>query len=112
MLCEIVSRRFCRPAADQSTLNAKISRSTRRTVVLAGTVAFNRAFGVDLERFEYDGGSYRGRTGAVGVPLRSGWNRRAKPENRVHETPPRRRARTGVVVFDRAAFEGFSAFPV
>ena len=41
----------------------------RRTVVLAGTVAqFNRAFGVDLERFEYEGGSYRGRTGPVHLP--------------------------------------------
>jgi kumamolisin len=41
----------------------------RRTVVLAGTVAqFNRAFGVDLERFEHAGGSYRGRTGPVHLP--------------------------------------------
>ncbi len=41
----------------------------RRTVVLAGTVAqFNRAFGVDLERFEHEGGSYRGRTGPVHLP--------------------------------------------
>jgi len=41
----------------------------RRTVVLAGTVAqFNQAFGVELERFEHEGGSYRGRTGAVKLP--------------------------------------------
>jgi kumamolisin len=41
----------------------------RRTVVLAGTVAqFNRAFGVDLERYEYEGGTYRGRTGPVHLP--------------------------------------------
>jgi len=41
----------------------------RRTVVLAGTVAqFNHAFGVDLERFEHESGSYRGRTGAVKLP--------------------------------------------
>jgi kumamolisin len=41
----------------------------RRTVVLAGTVAqFNQAFGVELERFEHEGGSYRGRTGAVRLP--------------------------------------------
>src|SRR5271167_34609 len=41
----------------------------RRTVVLAGTVAqFNQAFGVDLERFEHEGGSYRGRTGNVKLP--------------------------------------------
>jgi kumamolisin len=41
----------------------------RRTVVLSGTVAqFNAAFGVDLQRFEYEGGSYRGRVGAVQLP--------------------------------------------
>ena len=47
------------------------SRSTpaRRTVVLSGTVAqFNAAFGVDLQRFEHPGGSYRGRTGNVHLP--------------------------------------------
>ncbi|MGO9451832.1 MAG: protease pro-enzyme activation domain-containing protein [Candidatus Binataceae bacterium] len=38
----------------------------RRAVVLAGTVAqFNRAFGVELQRFEHEGGSYRGRTGPI-----------------------------------------------
>ena len=38
-------------------------------MVLAGTVEqFNRAFGVDLERFEHDGGSYRGRTGPIHLP--------------------------------------------
>ena len=43
--------------------------SARRTVVLSGTVAhFNRAFGVDLQRFEHEGGSYRGRTGPVMLP--------------------------------------------
>jgi kumamolisin len=41
----------------------------RRTVVLSGTVGqFNAAFGVDLQRFQYPGGSYRGRTGAIQVP--------------------------------------------
>jgi kumamolisin len=41
----------------------------RRTVVLSGTVAqFNAAFDVDLQHFEHDGGSYRGRTGPVHVP--------------------------------------------
>jgi kumamolisin len=37
--------------------------------VLSGTVAqFNAAFGVDLQRFEYPGGSYRGRVGSVQLP--------------------------------------------
>jgi kumamolisin len=41
----------------------------RRTVVLSGTVAqFNGAFAVNLQRFEYAGGSYRGRVGAVHLP--------------------------------------------
>ncbi|HEY2539332.1 MAG TPA: protease pro-enzyme activation domain-containing protein, partial [Stellaceae bacterium] len=41
----------------------------RRTVVLSGTVAqFNDAFGVDLQRFEHPGGSYRGRVGAIHLP--------------------------------------------
>ena len=43
--------------------------AARRTVVLSGTVsAFNEAFGVDLQQFEYPGGSYRGRTGPVHLP--------------------------------------------
>jgi kumamolisin len=41
----------------------------RRTVVLSGTVEqFNAAFGVDLQRFEHPGGSYRGRVGAIQLP--------------------------------------------
>lgn len=41
----------------------------RRTVILSGTVAqFNAAFGVDLQHFEHEGGSYRGRTGPVHLP--------------------------------------------
>jgi kumamolisin len=41
----------------------------RRTVVLSGTVAqFNDAFGVDLQRFEHPGGSYRGRVGSIHLP--------------------------------------------
>jgi kumamolisin len=41
----------------------------RRTVVLSGTVAqFNAAFGVDLQKFEHPGGTYRGRVGSVQLP--------------------------------------------
>jgi kumamolisin len=41
----------------------------RRTVVLSGTVKqFNDAFGVDLQRFEHPGGSYRGRVGSIHLP--------------------------------------------
>ncbi len=43
--------------------------AARRSVVLSGTVAaFNDAFGVDLQRFEHPGCSYRGRTGPVHLP--------------------------------------------
>ena len=41
----------------------------RRTVRLAGTVAaMNEAFGTDLHRYDFPGGSYRGREGPVFVP--------------------------------------------
>jgi len=41
----------------------------RRTVILAGTVAqFEAAFGVQLQQYEYDGGTYRGRVGEVQLP--------------------------------------------
>lgn len=43
--------------------------ASRRVVLLSGTVAqFNDAFGVDLQRYEHPGGSYRGRTGAISLP--------------------------------------------
>jgi kumamolisin len=41
----------------------------RRTVVLSGTVAqFEAAFGVELDAYEHDAGSYRGRTGEIMLP--------------------------------------------
>jgi len=55
--------------ADQHGLVVTQQDLARRTVVLSGTVAqFNEAFGVDLQQFEHDGGSYRGRTGAINLP--------------------------------------------
>jgi kumamolisin len=55
--------------ASSHGLSAVQEDGARRTVRLAGTVAqFNEAFGVDLGRFEYPGGSYRGRTGPVKLP--------------------------------------------
>ena len=55
-------------AADHG-LSVVQEHTGRRTVVLSGTVAqFNAAFGVDLQRFEHPGGSYRGRTGNVHLP--------------------------------------------
>ncbi|MGH8289229.1 MAG: S53 family peptidase [Steroidobacteraceae bacterium] len=42
----------------------------RRALVLAGTVAqFNDAFGVELQHYSHPGGTYRGRTGPVHVPV-------------------------------------------
>jgi kumamolisin len=41
----------------------------RRTIILSGTVAqCEAAFGVELEDYEFEGGSYRGRTGPLHVP--------------------------------------------
>jgi kumamolisin len=70
----------------------------RRTVILSGSVGqFNSAFGVDLQRFEHPGGSYRGRVGALELPdeLRGvveavlGLDNRpaAKPHFRVRRSP-------------------------
>jgi kumamolisin len=43
--------------------------AARRTVVLSGSVAqFNQAFGVELKRYEYPGGTYRGREGVIQIP--------------------------------------------
>jgi kumamolisin len=55
--------------AEKHGLSVVQEDASRRTVVLSGSVVqFNQAFGVDLQQFEYDGGSYRGRTGAVHLP--------------------------------------------
>jgi kumamolisin len=58
-----------RQFANQHGLAVVEEHQGRRSVVLSGTVAqFNIAFGVDLQQFEYPGGLYRGRTGAVHLP--------------------------------------------
>ena len=45
------------------------ANAARRTVVLSGTAAaLGEAFGTTLQQFEHDGGTYRGRTGALSVP--------------------------------------------
>jgi kumamolisin len=79
-------------------------QAVRRTVVLSGTAEqFNKAFGVDLQRFEVPGGpSYRGRVGAIHLPEELhgivdavlGLDNRpqAKPHFRLH---PRSRAGAG-----------------
>jgi kumamolisin len=74
--------------------------AARRAVVLSGTVAqFNAAFSVDLETFEHDDGSYRGRTGPILIPVEMapvvqavlGLDDRpiAKPHLRPHPLGPR-----------------------
>jgi kumamolisin len=46
------------------------SDAARRSVVLSGTAAaFTRAFQVDLHCYEHANGTYRGRTGAVNIPV-------------------------------------------
>ncbi len=55
--------------ARQHGLAVVEKNAARRAVVLSGTVKdFNEAFGVDLEKYEYPGGTYRGRTGPVQIP--------------------------------------------
>lgn len=50
-------------------LNVVQEHAARRTLVLSGTVAqFNQAFGVELKRYEYPDGTYRGREGAIQIP--------------------------------------------
>ena len=58
-----------RKFANSHALTVVQEDAARRTVILSGTVAqFDQAFGVELQQFEHDGGSYRGRTGAIHVP--------------------------------------------
>jgi kumamolisin len=58
-----------RQFASQHGLAVVEEHQGRRSVVLSGTVAqLNDAFGIDLQQFEYPGGSYRGRTGAIHLP--------------------------------------------
>lgn len=55
--------------ASRYGLSVVESSVPRRSVVLAGTVATaSTAFGVSLQRYQYDGGSYRGRTAEVHIP--------------------------------------------
>jgi kumamolisin len=45
------------------------SSSARRSVFLSGTAAnFAKAFGANIDQYEHDGGTYRGRTGELTVP--------------------------------------------
>jgi kumamolisin len=56
--------------AAEHGLSVAQEHAGRRAVVLSGTVAqFNAAFYVDLQQFEHRGGSYRGRVGAVHLPV-------------------------------------------
>ena len=55
--------------AAQHNLTTVQEAPARRTVVLSGTVAdFQAAFGVELQSFDYPGGSYRGRVGDIFLP--------------------------------------------
>ncbi len=59
-------------AQEHSLDVVEVSRA-RRSIVLSGTVeALGTAFGVKLMKYEHPGGTYRGRTGAVQVPVELG----------------------------------------
>ena len=58
-----------RKFASANNLKVVQEDAGRRTMVLSATVAqFNAAFAVDLQKYQYAEGSYRGRVGAVSVP--------------------------------------------
>jgi kumamolisin len=55
--------------ARQYGLQVEESSAERRTILLSGTVdQMNQAFGVELSRYEYPGGTYRSREGHVRIP--------------------------------------------
>jgi kumamolisin len=55
--------------AKEYNLNVVQQSAARRTVILAGTVKdMNNAFGVKLQTYSYDGGTYRGREGPIRIP--------------------------------------------
>lgn len=55
--------------AEAHDLAIVLAEPARRTMVLSGTVQqFETAFDVELQDFEYEAGTYRGRTGAVQIP--------------------------------------------
>ncbi len=63
-------REYVRAFAVASGLDVVAESPATRTVHLAGTVAsLERAFGVRLQRWTYPGGSYRGRTGPIRLPV-------------------------------------------
>ncbi|MGA8621866.1 MAG: S53 family peptidase [Candidatus Sulfotelmatobacter sp.] len=56
--------------AREHKLTVKEESAARRTVILSGPVAaMNEAFGVELKEYEHPNGKYRGRTGAVQLPV-------------------------------------------
>jgi kumamolisin len=58
-----------RKFAEEHNLSVVRESSSRRTVILSGTVPdFNRAFGVILNIYAYPDGTYRGRVGPVRIP--------------------------------------------
>jgi len=58
-----------RPSPRQYGLEIVDVREEERSVVLAGPVAaMDRAFGVELDRYQHPAGTFRGRTGAITVP--------------------------------------------
>ncbi len=55
--------------AQSENLTVVDTDAVRRHVIVSGTVAdLEQAFGVTLQEYAYDEGTYRGRTGAVHVP--------------------------------------------
>ena len=78
--------------ARQYGLQVEESSAERRTVLLSGTVdQMNQAFGVELSRYEYPGGTYRSREGHVRIPrdLQGVIERVSGPHRQAVGTPAR-----------------------
>ena len=88
--------------AQMHGLSVVQEHAARRTIVLSGTVAqFSQAFGVELRRYEYPGGTYRGREGVIQIPEELGAIVEAvlgldnRPQARTHFRVRRPRRRGG-----------------
>jgi kumamolisin len=88
--------------AQSHGLSVVQQHAARRTVVLSGTVGqFSEAFSVELKHYEYPGGTYRGREGAIQIPEALepvieavlGLDNRPQAQPHFRICPPRRRSR-------------------
>lgn len=105
-------RRF----AEEAALEVREASVGRRSVRVAGSARdFERAFGTELRRFAYSGGTYRGRTGPLRVPralagaVEGVFGLDDRPQARAHVR--RRRADSTLAGYSPLAVGAAYAFP-